>query len=71
MVVAGVPADSAGRSKVTTMLLPVVPGYVETRLTPFIAGYHDLAAPGYVEEQYLFSGKASFYTYIGDVCAAA
>ena len=50
-----------------TELLPVVPGDVETRSTPFIAWFQDLSLVGYVEEEYAVSGAANIYDYIDDV----
>lgn len=49
---------------VSTTLLPVVPGDVETRSTPFLAWYQDLSKVGYVEEEYLVEGRANVYEYI-------
>ena len=50
----------------TTQLLPVVPGDPETRSTPFIAWFLDLAEDGYVEEEYAVSGLANIYGYVDD-----
>ena len=50
-----------------TELLPVVPGDVETRSTPFIAWFQDLSLVGYVEEEYAVSGTANLYDYVDDI----
>jgi len=50
----------------TVELLPVVPGEPETRSTPFIAWFMDLAEDGYVEEEYAVSGEADIYGYVDD-----
>lgn len=52
------------RSSVTTTKLEIVDGPAETRSTPFLAWYQDLSRVGYVEEEYLVSGKANVYEYI-------
>jgi hypothetical protein len=62
------PAVADGDSDgVTTTRLEIVPGPVETRSTPFLAWYQDLSQVGYVEEEYLVSGKANIYEYIDNV----
>jgi hypothetical protein len=50
-----------------TELVPIVPGDVETRSTPFLAWVFDLEPDGYVEEEYLVSGGANIYAYVDDV----
>ncbi|MFP6817627.1 MAG: alpha/beta hydrolase domain-containing protein [Pseudomonadales bacterium] len=50
----------------TTTHLPIVTGTPETRSTPFIAWYEDLADSGYVEAEYLVSGDANIYAYVDD-----
>jgi hypothetical protein len=50
----------------TANLLPVIPGEPETRSTPFIAWFMDLAEVGYVEEEYSIEGDADIYSYIDD-----
>jgi len=50
----------------STELLPVEPGDVATRSTPFIAWIFDLSVDGYVEEEYLVSGAANIYAYVDD-----
>ncbi len=69
IILVGTPLAQAdqGRARVTTTLLPVVAGDVETRSTPFIAWYRDLADVGYVEEEYLVAGNANIYEYVDEV----
>ncbi len=50
----------------TSQLLPVVEGDPETRSTPFIAWFMDLAESGYVEQEYQVSGMADIYGYVDD-----
>lgn len=47
--------------------MPVEPGTPETRSTPFIAWFGDLAKWGYLEEEYLVSGHANVYGYVDNV----
>jgi len=63
LMTVAVPAFAAGISLPTTTLLPVEPGTPETRSMPFIAWFQDLSTVGYVEEEYLVSGKANIYAY--------
>lgn len=51
----------------TATKLEIVPGPAETRSTPFLAWYQDLSKVGYVEEEYLVSGKANVYEYVDNV----
>lgn len=57
-------ACAAPDSIPSTQLLPVVPGEPETRSTPFIAWFMDLAEDGYIEEEYSVSGDADIYGYL-------
>lgn len=62
-------ALAAPGSLPSSELLPVVPGPPETRSTPFIAWFMNLARDGYVEEEYAVSGMADIYGYVNDSAA--
>lgn len=68
-IASALPAHAGDSVDVTR--LPIVDGPPETRSTPFLAWYRDLAEVGYVEEEYLVSGTANVYEYVDDANQSA